>query len=576
MYSETYPVYRKRLITAYIIVLAAFSVLFLRYWYLQLVRGDELFAAATENTLREVSIPSRRGRILASGGEVLADYEIAYNIMLDRSRLQPDRIASIAAHLELSETELKRRLASFRSVPRYRPVPVLENLTFQQMAWMEAHRKEFPELFTEIEPQRHYPYADLFAHTVGYIGEPTVAEARKLETLQKVGKSGIEKQYDNQLRGRDGIRRIVVDSRNRYIRTQRVREPVHGQDVTLTLVVPLQELIRQSMGTYQGTVIAMNPDTGAIYALYSNPSFDPNILTFRFQRNRWREIRKLKGNPMLNRATQGRYPPGSTFKPIMALSGLSHGLSTRTRFHCGGALEVGDRPFLCWLKTGHGDLMLTDAIAHSCNVYFYQVGLKIGIQGILETARLFRIGERTGIDLPDENPGFLPDPEWKRLRTGNPWFPGDTVNMSIGQGYLLSTPMEVAAFTSAIATDGKLVAPHLLLDRNRDWPRGTVDMPASAFATVKRGMRRMVTIGTGVALNQLNMPIAGKTGTAQTMSGERGEGLELSWFTGFTPVRDPSLVVVVLAEKGGHGSDTAVPIAARVFAFYRDHRELFQ
>ncbi len=576
MFSETHRSFRSRILFFYIVVMMVFGVLFFRYWYLQVVQGSGFYTAATENTLREVVVPSRRGRILASGGEVLADYEIAYNIMLDRNRLQPRRIPELARFLDLEVDEFQRRLHNYRRLPLYKAVPIMENLTFESVAKFEARRKDYPELFVEVEPQRSYPYRDLFAHAVGYIGEPTVKEAQKLTTLQKVGKSGIERSYDNRLRGRDGIRRIVVDSKNHFVRTQQVREPVHGRDLVLSLVVPLQEHLRAAMGKYQGAAVVMNPHTGQIYAMVSNPSFDPNVLTFRFAREGWHEIRAMKGNPMMNRATQGRYPPGSTFKPVMALAALSHGHHPGTRYTCVGGLEVTDRTFMCWNKTGHGELALSDAIAHSCNVYFYQLGLKLGIERIGETAALFHMGERTGIDIPGENPGFFPDAAWKKMKTGNIWFPGDTVNLSIGQGYLLCTPLEIAAVTSAIAADGKLVVPHLLQDDGDRWVRGTADIEARHFKTVRRGMRRMVTIGTGVYLNELGMSIAGKTGTAQTMSGDADSGRELSWFTGFTPVENAELTVVVIAEKGGHGSDTAVPIAAETFRFFRDNRELFQ
>lgn len=576
MFSEINRPFRSRIVFFYIMVVVVLAVLFFRYWHIQVVHGSEYYQAATENTLREVIVPARRGRIRSADGYILADYQIAYNIMLDRNRLDSDRIPVLSDFLGMETSELKRRLRQYRHLPLYTAVPVLENLEFSAVSRFEARKKDYPELFVEIEPQRHYPYRELFAHSVGYIGEPTVDEARKLTTLQKVGRSGVEREYDDRLRGVDGIQRIVVDSRNRYIKTQQVRKPRNGREVRLSLLVELQQLVREAMGEFRGACIAMNPRDGRIYAMVSNPSFDPNVLTFRFQREGWADIRNCSGNPMLNRATQGRYPPGSTFKPVMALAALSHGVSRYKRYSCSGALEVGGRPFLCWLETGHGSLTLTDAIAHSCNVYFYQTGLNLGIRDILDTTAQFKLGERTGIDIPGENPGFVPDPEWKRMKTGNVWFPGDTVNLSIGQGYLLTTPIVVAAFTAAVATDGRLVRPHFLLDRSDRWLRGQVAAEPEDFKTVRVGMRRMVTIGTGVYLNALRMSIAGKTGTAQTVSGDSESGKELSWFTGFSPVEHAGLVVTVIAEKGGHGSDTAVPIAAKIFRFYRDNPEKFK
>lgn len=576
MFSESHPAFRGRIQFFYIVVMGVFLILFFRYWYLQVVRGTSYFHAATENTLREITIPSRRGRIFSKDGRILADYKVAYDIMLDRSSFHASRMSTIAGFLGLSPGELRDRIKRYRRVPLYKPVPVLENLSFSEIVPLEARRKDYPEVFVKLAPQRSYPFSGLFAHTVGYIGEPTVQEARKLATLQKVGKMGVEKTYDDILRGKDGIRRIVADSSNHFIRTQLVREPRHGKDLTISLLFLLQELAMKSLGKYKGAVVVMSPRDGRIFAMVSAPTFDPNILTFRFSQKEWETLRTAANDPMLNRATQGAYPPGSTFKPLVALAGLNAGLRSRTRFTCTGGLEVGERTFLCWNKEGHGSLSLTGAIAHSCNVYFYNVGLKIGIKKLVPVAGKFGVGVKTGIDIPGERSGLLPTPEWKRRKTGLSWFPGDTMNICIGQGYLLMTPVQVASMTATIANNGTLLTPHLVNKTGTKWIRGQVDLPAKDFKVVRRGMRMMVTGGTGMALNGLGLSIAGKTGTAQTVSGADRKALELSWFVGFAPVRDPEIVIAVIAEKGGHGTDTAVPIASKIFEFFRDNREAFK
>ncbi|NOZ13255.1 MAG: penicillin-binding protein 2 [Acidobacteria bacterium] len=576
MFSESHPVFRSRIQFFYLVVMIVFLALFFRYWFLQVVRGAAYYRAATENTLREISIPSRRGRIFSKDGKVLADYKVAYDIMLDRSSYRPSRLKILAHFLRLSPGELKARIKRYRRVPLYKPVPVLENLSFSRIAPLEARKKDYPEVFVELAPQRYYPYGKLFAHTVGYIGEPTVKEARNLSTLQKVGKMGIEKSYDNILRGKDGSRRIVVDSGNHFIKTQLIREPENGRDLTVSLLSPLQKLAMKGLGSFQGAVVVMSPRDGRIFAMVSAPSFDPNILTFRFREKEWEKLKHAKGNPMLNRAIQGAYPPGSTFKPLVALAGLNAGLTPRTQFTCTGGLEVGGRTFLCWKKEGHGTLSLIGAIAHSCNVYFYNVGLKVGIAKLLPVAREFGIGSKTGIDIPGERSGFLPTPEWKRKKTGRSWFPGDTLNTCIGQGYLLMTPIQAASMTAAIANNGIVLIPHLINEKGDQWIRNRVRLPKKDFRAVKRGMRLMVTGGTGVALSGLGLAICGKTGTAQTVSGADRKALELSWFVGFAPFHNPEIAVAVIAEKGGHGSDTAVPIASTIFQYFRDHREAFQ
>jgi len=576
MFSESHPVFRGRIQFFYIVVMGVFLTLFFRYWYLQVVLGPSYFQAAADNTLREVTIPSRRGRIYSKDGKVLADYKVAYDIMLDRSTFSADRLKSIAEFLELSPGELQDRIRRYKRVPLYKPVPVLENLSFSEIAPLEARKKDYPEVFIELAPQRFYPYRGLFAHTVGYIGEPTEQEARNLFTLQKVGKMGIEKAYDEILRGKDGTRRIVVDSSNHFIRTQLIHEPRHGRNLTLSLLFPLQQLAMKNLGKYQGAVIVMSPQDGRIFSMVSGPTFDPNILTFRFRQKEWEALKIAKGEPMLNRAIQGTYPPGSIFKPLVALAGLNAGLTSRTRFTCKGGLEVGGRTFLCWNEDGHGSLSLTGAIAHSCNVYFYNVGLKIGIDKLWPVAREFGIGAKTGIDIPGEKSGLLPTPEWKRRKTGRPWFPGDTLNTCIGQGYLLMTPVQAASMTASVANNGTLLTPHLINKKGKKWIRGKVDLPASDFRAVKRGMQMMVTGGTGMALSQLGLSVAGKTGTAQTVSGADRKALELSWFVGFAPVRDPEIAIDVIAEKGGQGTDTAVAIASKIIEFFRDNREMFK
>lgn len=576
MFSESHPAFRSRVQFFYIVVMVVFLILFFRYWYLQVVLGASYYQAATENTLREVTIPSRRGRIYSKDGRILANYKVAYDIMLDRSTFRTSRLKAIAKFLELSSGELLERINRYKRVPLYKPVPVIENLSFSDIAPLEARKKGYPEVFVEIAPQRFYPFKGLFAHTVGYIGEPTVQEARNLPTLQKVGKMGIEKAYDETLRGKDGTRRIVVDSSNHFIRTKLIREPRHGKSLTLSLLFPLQQLAMKNLGKYQGAVVVMSPRDGRIFAMVSGPTFDPNILTFRFRQKEWEALKVAAGEPMLNRAIQGAYPPGSTFKPLVALSGLNAGLTPRTRFTCTGGLEVGGRTFLCWKKEGHGSLSLTGAIAHSCNVYFYNVGLKIGIDKLWPVAREFGVGMKSGIDIPGEKSGLLPTPEWKRRKTGRPWFPGDTLNTCIGQGYLLMTPLQLASVTSSIANNGILLTPHLINKSGKKWIRGKVDLPVRDFKAVKRGMRMVVTSGTGMALSELGLPIAGKTGTAQTVSGADKKALELSWFVAFAPVRDPEICIVVIAEKGGHGTDTAVPIASKILEFFRDNREMFK
>ncbi len=575
MFGENNPIVRFRILFFSVVVVSVFVILFLRYWYLQVFKGEFYYRASIENSLRVVSIIAKRGEITALSGEKIATYKPAFNIMLDRNRFSYRRIRDIARFLSIKPDDLKNRIKRYSSIPRYTPVPIKENVSLDFLAYFEARKADYPELFVEIEPLRYYPYRGLFAHIVGFIGEPTLKELKRLKEYTFVGKSGIEKEYDEILRGRNGIKRLIVDSGNRKKEEKIIKEPVDGKNITLSVIVPLQKLARSLLGKYKGCIIVNNVKTGEIYALYSNPVFDPNIFSSRFERKKWKEVRNAKGNPLLNRAIRGRYSPGSIFKVVVAISALEKGVSPETTFFCPGYFRYGNLEFKCWFKPGHGRLNMYGGIAHSCNVYFYNLGLKVGVQQIDLIGEKIGFCEKTGIDIPGEKEGLLPTPEWKRLKTGNPWFPGDTINLSIGQGYLLVTPIEVARFTSFVANGGTLITPHFLISPSFNFPSRKIDIKSTVLKDIRKAMRLVVTMGTGVKLSFLKIKVAGKTGTAQTITG--GEGKENnSWFSGFAPYKDPEICVTVIAERGGHSTDLAVPIAYRIFKFYSEHRELFK
>ncbi|BBB32125.1 penicillin-binding protein 2 [Thermotomaculum hydrothermale] len=575
MYGEKHPLIKFRILFFYITVITVFSLLFVRYWYLQVVKGEYYYKASRENTLRVLPLIAKRGEIYAMSGEKIATYKPAFNIMLDRNRFNKKHIKKIAEFLKIDEKELRERIKKYSNIPRYISVAIKENVSIEFLSYFEARKADYPELFVDVEPLRFYPYRDLVAHVLGYIGEPTVQELKKIGEYTFIGKSGIEKEYDEILRGKNGIKRLIVDSGNRLKEEKIVTKPVDGKKLTLSLIIPLQELIKTQLRQYKGCVIVNNVNTGEIYALYSNPSFDPNVFSSRFERKKWKNLKKAKGNPLLNRAIRGRYSPGSIFKVAVALSALEKGISPKTTFFCPGYFKYKDLEFKCWFEPGHGKLNMIGGIAHSCNVYFYNLGLKVGVENIDSTCFKIELCEKTGIDIPGEKKGLLPTPEWKRMKIGQPWYPGDTINLSIGQGYLLVTPIEVARFVSMVANGGKLITPHFLVSPERKFEVKDLNINKNHILILKKAMRKVVTQGTAIKLSFLKIKVAGKTGTAQTISG--GEGKENnSWFSGFAPYENPQICVTVIAEKGGHSTDIAVPVAGKVFEFYAKNRELFK
>jgi len=575
MFSEKEKIFKIRILVFYFFVLAVFVVLFFRYWNLQVLNGAKYSKIAKENTLRVVTITSKRGKILAKQGEILADHKIGYSILLDRNQLKKHRISVLAKFLNYKDKEFKKILKKYRKIPLYNPIPVKANISFEEMSAFEARKKDFPELFIGINPYRYYPYGSLLAHIIGYTGEPTVKELRSIGSLQNVGKTGLEKQYDYLLRGKNGSKKIIVDSKGRFIDTKLIEKPINGTDIETTVILPLQKLIKKQMGKYLGATIVINVNDGRIYGMVSNPSYNPNLLTLKENPKAWKLISNSKNYPLINRVIQGRYSPGSIFKLVMMYSALDSGISMGKKYFCSGTFEQSGIVFRCWNTAGHGELNLPSAVAHSCNVYFYNLGLKLGIEKIIKTSKAFGLCDLTHIDIPGEKKGFLPTPAWKKKKTGYVWYPGDTVNTSIGQGYLLVTPIETAVLISTIASNGIKVVPHFLNSPGVLWKKQKLNLNEKYLKKVRYAMRKVVTSGTGISLNDLPIKVAGKTGTAQTISGDRNSGKENSWFAGFAPYKNPEITVVVIAEKGGHGSDTAAPIAAAIFNFYAKNKELF-
>ncbi|MCY3933033.1 MAG: penicillin-binding protein 2 [Acidobacteria bacterium] len=544
------------------------------YWYHQIVRGEHYERLAENNRLRVLRLDAPRGLIYDRSGRILVENTPTFRLMIDRGA-GADLGASLAfaaGILGREERELRTVLERHRGVAREVPVLLAEDLDLTQVARFEVSEPEHPEFEIYTSRRRLYRHSFQTAHVVGHLGEPTPAEHGLDDSLAAgdlVGRSGVELLRDRRLRGRNGERIVVVDSRGRLMGEDvRRTDAEPGESVTLTIDLRLQQLAESLLADKIGAIVALDPRDGAIRAMVSSPSFDPNNFGGRLSQEDWDRIVDAPGKPLQNRAIQNTYPPGSVFKIAMAVAGLAEGLlDPEERIHCGGSTRLYNRRWRCWESRGHGFVDLRAALQHSCDIYFYRQGIKIGIEKIAAYARLLGLGSRTGVELPGESEGLVPDLEWSRDRRGYPWYPGETVSVAIGQGPLLTSPLQVAAMTAAVANGGFRVRPYLITGAGE--PPEPLGLDAEVISFVAEALANVVENGTGRSARTPVVAVAGKTGTAQVVAQAtwtRSEDLppdqaDHAWFTSYAPVEAPELVVVVFVENGGRGSEAAAPLA---------------
>ncbi len=566
------------------------------YWKLQILdhRKYEQMAEANRSRMRVLAAP--RGLIRDRNGDILADNVASFDIAFVRENVKDEAAAypGISRLLGIDEATLRARIDLHRDLPLWEPIIIADGLGANDIAPVESRRLEFPELVVEAEPRRVYPGGTLAAHVLGYLQEPTVEEirARPDRTYrpgQMVGKSGVERQYDDVLKGQDGSIYEIVDSLGRVIEEGGRVYPVQGRDLKLTIDRRLQAEAERALEGREGVIIALEADTGNVLALASFPTFDPNKFITRFTPQEWLALQSDPLSPLENRSIRGLYAPGSIFKLVMSLGGLGFGFVTPgTTVYCSGSTEIYGTVRHCWFAPGHGAMDLADAIKNSCNIYFYALGRRMSIDEIALAAGRLGLGRRTGLDLPGEKEGLVPSTDWKKKALNAPWYPGETISVAIGQGQLQVTPMQVAALTARIAGRGRPVRPRLVdpgppaaAAGEADAPPGPGDPPAFTGATyeaVIAGMWKSVNDGgTGQGARVADFDVCGKTGSTQTMSRESAERLARaghpvkthSWFSGFAPRVNPKIVVTVLVEFGGGGGATAAPVAGRIFDLYK-------
>ncbi len=541
-------------------------------FFFQVIRGDKYVRLASENRLRVLRLPPARGRIFDANGAPLAlnvrTFDIkGYPLFLRQEGVYEKLATLFRRHgVILNSADLARNVDRQYWAP-YRAVTVAPNLTIAQIADLVTDTDFPPQMFPYPVWRRVYPAGSLVAHVVGYVGEITRQELTfnpHGEYLggDMIGKMGIESVYESRLRGRPGQEAIEVDARGRRRRVITYRPETAGSDVTLTLDLGAQKLAADLLSGHRGGFVALDVKTGAVKVLYSSPSFDPNPMTWGVSSREWQHLINDPLRPMMNRVISGTYPPASTFKAFVALSGLAEGIykASETVF-CPGSFRLGNRVFRCWRHWGHGNEDLVEAIRDSCDVYFYQMGLRIGVDRMRDWAFRFGFGEKSGVDLPAESAGNLAGREWKKERVGESWYPGDTVNYSIGQGYVLTTPIQVARAYAALANGGFLPRPHLVAGGNP--PAVNLEISDGALTPVLKGLEAVVSkTGTGWRAGEFGVSVAGKTGTAQNP-----HGADHAWFVGYAPREAPRYVAALIIEAGEHGSTAAAPPVGELLAY---------
>jgi len=565
-------------------------------WKVQILDHKKYWNLAEANRTRESVIIAPRGLITDRNDVMLAENTASFKASIIRENCRDyDRtLAEVGRLLKISPEDLKTRIAKYESLPLFHPIVVKDNLDLKDVSRIESRRLELPELIVETDPRRYYAFGSLAAHVIGYMQELTASELKSDAYPERslgdmVGRTGVEKQYESILVGADGRRLEIVDSQGRSGGETSRSEPTPGQDIQLTLDFDLQRKATQLLEGREGAIIVLDPRSGEVLALASFPTYDPNKFITRFSPQEWMELINREDHPLENRAIRGLYAPGSVFKLTMALGALNAGvINEQTSFFCAGTVRFYGRPFHCWQRGGHGALTLTDAIRHSCNIYFYNVGRRMGIDRIAESAELLGLGEKTGIDLPGEKEGLVPTPEWSRSVRKTDWYAGETISVAIGQGPLVVTPLQVAVHMGILANRGRGVVPHLLMPSASSQGRspGPAQRDAAAdrvradiFETVIRGMWKCVNEeGTGRGAKVDGFDVCGKTGSTQLISRERAEklGKEIkthSWFVGFAPRDNPQVVVTVLVEYGGMGGAIAAPLARELFSLYREKND---
>lgn len=567
------------------------AVILFKAWHMQIIKGKYYRALAENNRVRSVIISPLRGNIYDRNGEVMAKNVASFNLGLVPADIKDLELTLkiIAPITGISPDEMKEIIEENRNSDPFSPLIIKDSISMKEVALIESWRWFLPGVQVVVEGKREYPNQKSAAHLLGYVGEISKSQLQEPEYAAEppgriIGQYGIEKVYDELLRGSVGRKNVEVDATGGERRVLSTHEPVSGDNIILSVDMRLQKTAESALGEKNGAVVVMKTETGEILALASNPAFDPNLLSRRLSYKVWQAIVSNPAHPLNNRATQGTYPPGSVFKIVMSAAGLEEGfIDRRDRIQCSGGMPFGNRVFRDWKAEGHGSVDLYKAIVESCDVYYYQLGNRMGVDMIQKYSSMFGLGTITGIDLPSEKKGLVPSTQWKLAARKEPWYPGETLSVAIGQGYMSVTPLQQALMVNTVANSGILVRPRILKGIISEIYKRTYEFPpveiqrtginAESLRLIKEALRGVVYNpgGTGGAARSSLTEIAGKTGTAQAVGRKlQGTGRfnDHAWFAAFAPVDKPEITVAVLVEHGGHGGAAAAPVAKQVIEEY--------
>jgi penicillin-binding protein 2 len=566
------------------VAVAIFLFLVSGFWTLQIKSPEIYNERAQRNRIKALPIVAPRGKILDRDGRVIVDNHSTWSLILSRETLKEEHLRAIADGLHLDYDDLIRTVNRYRRRPKYTPIPLKDALTPADLAFVDSHKD--PETFPEMEliesQRRLYPENGILAHAIGYTGEISEAELdipefAKYNQGQIIGKTGIEKQYNASLMGVDGERQSVVDNLGREREVLGIKEATPGKNLELTIDLDLQVVAELALGDRRGSVVALDPNTGEILAMASHPTFDPNKFAVHIKSADWKELTKDPGNPLLNRSIQAQWAPGSTFKPLVALAGLESGSITEdTTFNCPGGATFYGHYYACWGH--HGSVSLHKGLTQSCDSYFYNVGVKTGIDNLAFYAHQAGLGAKSGIDLPNEAAGIVASPEWKLRNLRQKWYAGETVSVSIGQGYTTVTPLQLARAIGGLAMGGVWHVPHLAksltaAEKPHEWaldPDNVKKVVYGMYGVVNEG-------GTGGRARLPGIDVCGKTGSAQIASEDyekvHKDVKDNAWFVEYAPCYKPEIVIAVLWENCGLHGQFAAPIARDVMVSYFNKKE---
>jgi penicillin-binding protein 2 len=575
-------------VVSYVIV-GMIGLLLIGFWKLQVIDSDKYSQWADRNRIRSIPVIAPRGRMLDRDGRVLVDNYPSFSVLLlrDDPALVMKNLPAIAEGLGVSLNDLADQLDNARELPKFQPIVIKPEATPGDVAFIESHRSDIPLLEMLMVHRRRYLPNGFMAHASGYVGEVSEKQIEdsnsKLRPGDFVGKSGLERQYNDMLQGTDGMRRVIVNSVGKEVDRLPTQEAIPGKQIQLTIDYDLQQMAEQSLGARPGAVVALDPRTGEVLAMVSRPTPDPNEFAVRISGKEWKELNDDPLHPLLNRAIQAQLAPGSVFKIVTATAMLEdkNPPENFTSF-CPGYATFYGRQFKCWVfgKSSHGTVDLKKAIMESCDVFFYNVGMRLGIDRLSYYGSHLGIGHKTGIDLPSEETGLMPSAEWVERVFHRKWYAGETISVSTGQGAVTTTPLQLARMIGGIASGGVFKQPHLLKDtpnvgeQRFAMSEHTIDRITDAmYAVVNEG-------GTGGSLKLAGIELSGKSGTAQVIGyaarermGKQKKFEDNAWFVGYAPRRDPEIVVAVLVQESGqHGGTASGPVARDIIKAYYDKK----